>query len=108
MNIQILGLGVILFFGVTMFLQIRKQNKAVKEHAATLATLMPGDRVMLSSGLYGTIVAIDDETVDLEIAEEVVVVYKKGAIVELLKDDAADDETETDVASDDPASPTEH
>jgi preprotein translocase subunit YajC len=41
----------------------RKQQKAQQEFRSTLA---PGDEVMTGSGLFGTVVAVDDEAITLE------------------------------------------
>jgi preprotein translocase subunit YajC len=99
-----LFLIMLLILMVPMFLAVRRQKKEMGKVAGMLATLMVGDRVMTSSGLYGTIVAIDDETVDLEIAEDIITTWKKGAIVERFEDDVDTDETD-DAANN---APTEH
>jgi len=74
------------------FLLIRPQQKKAKEHKALLDNLKRGDRVVTSGGIIGTIVNIDDQIVNLEVADkvriEIVRPYiagfasKKGAIVE--------------------------
>lgn len=86
-----LFLILLLILMVPMFLAVRRQKKELAKVAGMLATLMVGDRVMTSSGLYGTIIALDDETVDLEIAEDIVTTWKKGAIVERLNEDDDED-----------------
>ena len=87
----------LLILMVPMYLAVRRQKKEMARVAGTLATLMVGDRVMTSSGLYGTIVAVDDETIDLEIAEDIVTTWKKGAVVERLEDtdEPADDKSDS-------------
>ena len=104
MDSSILFLMLLLILMVPMFLAVRRQKKEMNRVAGMLATLMVGDRVMTSSGLYGTIVDLDDETVDLEIAEDIVTTWKKGAVVERLTED---DENAEDSASAADA-PTEH
>jgi preprotein translocase subunit YajC len=98
-----LFLIMLLILMVPMFLAVRRQKKEMAKVAGMLATLMVGDRVMTSSGLYGTIVAIDDETVDLEVAEDIITTWKKGAIVERFADEVEADDT--DAAN---HAPTEH
>jgi preprotein translocase subunit YajC len=53
------------------FLLIRPQQKKAKEHKALLDNLKKGDRVITSGGIIGTIVNIDDQLVNLEIADKV-------------------------------------
>ncbi|MCE5289049.1 MAG: preprotein translocase subunit YajC [Nocardiaceae bacterium] len=100
-----LFLIMLLILMVPMFLAVRRQKKEMGKVAGMLATLMVGDRVMTSSGLYGTIVAIDDETVDLEVAEDIVTTWKKGAIVERFEDEVETDDADADATNN---APTEH
>ena len=53
------------------FLLIRPQQKKAKEHKALLDNLKKGDRVITSGGIIGTIVNIDDQIVNVEIADKV-------------------------------------
>ena len=53
------------------FLLIRPQQKKAKEHKALLDNLKKGDRVITGGGIIGTVVNIDDQIVNLEIADKV-------------------------------------
>jgi preprotein translocase subunit YajC len=53
------------------FLLIRPQQKKSKEHKALLDNLKKGDRIITSGGLIGTIVNIEDQIVNVEIADRV-------------------------------------
>jgi preprotein translocase subunit YajC len=53
------------------FLLIRPQQKKSKEHKALLDNLKKGDRVITNGGLIGTIVNIEDQIVNVEIADKV-------------------------------------
>ena len=53
------------------FLLIRPQQKKAKEHKALLDNLKRGDRIITSGGIIGTIVNIDDQIVNLEVADKV-------------------------------------
>lgn len=84
---------------VPMFLGVRRQKKEMAKVAELQESLKVGDRVLTTSGLYGTIVEIDDITVDLEIAEDVVTTWSRSVVRELVPDDhfdAADDAIEAD------------
>ncbi|MEJ2672694.1 MAG: preprotein translocase subunit YajC [Deltaproteobacteria bacterium] len=53
------------------FLLIRPQQKKAKEHKALLDNLKKGDRIISSGGIIGTIVNIDEQVVNVEIADKV-------------------------------------
>jgi len=53
------------------FLLIRPQQKKAKEHKALLDNLKKGDRIITSGGMIGTIINIDDQIVNVEIADRV-------------------------------------
>ena len=53
------------------FLLIRPQQKKSKEHKALLDNLKEGDLIITSGGLIGSIVNLDDQIVNLEIADRV-------------------------------------
>lgn len=76
--------GTVAYFGVIVgvfyMLIIRPQSRQKKEHAALMDSLVRGDRVVTAGGLYGTIVAVAEESVDLEITGSVVVTVARGAI----------------------------
>jgi preprotein translocase subunit YajC len=57
--------------GIFYFLLIRPQQKKAKEHKALLDNLKKGDRVITGGGIIGTVVNIDDQIVNLEIADKV-------------------------------------
>jgi preprotein translocase subunit YajC len=67
------------------FLFIRPQQKRQKEFAVLLASLVVDDQVVSAGGIYGTIRAIEEDVVDLEIADGVVVRMAKGAITRKLE-----------------------
>lgn len=67
---------VVLFY----FLMIRPQQRRMKQHQAMLAALKRGDTVVLSSGIIGKIVRVEDKEVGVEIATGVTVKVVKGMI----------------------------
>jgi preprotein translocase subunit YajC len=71
----------ILLLFVPIFLSGRRQRRQAQEMQALQAALEPGDVVMTTSGLRGTVVdAAYEETVDLEIADGVVTTWVRAAI----------------------------
>ncbi|HEY5853071.1 MAG TPA: preprotein translocase subunit YajC [Aldersonia sp.] len=71
---------------VPMFLGMRRQRKEVAKQSQMQDSLKVGDHVVTTSGLYGTIVAVDPTTVDLEIAEDVVTTWLRAGIREVRAD----------------------
>jgi preprotein translocase subunit YajC len=80
--IQLIGLPLALFV-LFYFLMIRPQQQRMKQHQAMLGGLKRGDSVVLSSGVHGKIVRVEDATVGVEIATGVTVKVRKAMITEV-------------------------
>jgi preprotein translocase subunit YajC len=80
--IQLIGLPLALFV-LFYFLMIRPQQRRMKQHQEMLAGLKRGDNIVLSSGVYGKIVRVEDATVGVEIATGVTVKVRKAMITEV-------------------------
>ena len=64
----------ILIFVIFYFFLIRPQQKKVKEHKAMVESLKKGDKIVTSGGITGIISrVIDNDKVEVEIAENVIV-----------------------------------
>lgn len=70
----------IIFVAIFWLVIIRPQQQRQREHRAMVEQLAPGDRIEGFSGIHGTIVEVDDTTVQVEIAEGVVVTMAKLAV----------------------------
>ncbi|MFC9436635.1 preprotein translocase subunit YajC [Nocardia sp. NPDC057030] len=94
---------------VPMFLGVRRQKREAAKVTEMQDTLKAGDQVITTSGLYGTVVDLDDTTVDLEIAEEVVTTWLRAAIrevrtdTETIADDADTIDADADTVAVEPA-----
>jgi preprotein translocase subunit YajC len=67
-------------FAIMYFLIIRPQQKQRKDREALLAAVKKGDRVVTSSGLFGTVVGLSEHTVTLKVAEQVKLEFERSAI----------------------------
>lgn len=67
-----------------MFFQFRKQKKQMAATAAMQDSLTPGTKVMTSTGLYGSVVSVDEDTIDLEIAPGITTTWVKRAVAKVL------------------------
>lgn len=73
----------LLLLGGMLFLGMRKQKKMVQAQQQLQDSLTEGDRVMTTSGLYGTVTdTSDDLTIDLEIADGLVTTWLRQAVRE--------------------------
>jgi preprotein translocase subunit YajC len=70
---------------------IRPASVRRKAQAALVASLAPGQRVMTTAGVFGTIVAIDAERVSVEVAPGVVIEMLAAAIAQVVPGDPAAD-----------------
>jgi len=67
-------------------LLIRPQMKRQKEQTALMASLAVGDSVVTIGGIFGTIEALEDDKVSLEIASEVTITMARSAIAKKIED----------------------
>ncbi|WP_428340247.1 preprotein translocase subunit YajC [Mycobacterium sp.] len=80
MNQTVVFLPMLIVLGAFMFFASRRQKRAMQATIDLHDSLTTGDKVQTTSGLYGTITHITDDTVDLEIAPGVVTTWVKMAI----------------------------
>ncbi len=73
-------LPLIAIFGLFWLLFIRPTQKRNKALAQMRSAIEPGDRVMLTSGIYGTVSAVDGARAHVEIADGVVIEVAAAAI----------------------------
>ncbi len=73
---------VIPFYLFIVLPQRRQSQAASSMHARIVA----GDEIITTSGIYGTIVRLEDETADVEIAPAIVITIARRAIGRLVAD----------------------
>jgi preprotein translocase subunit YajC len=79
-------------------LLVRPQARRQRELAHMQSTLEVGDEVMLTSGVYGTVLGLDSDVAQVEIADGVTIRVARGAIGQVVRDDVppTDDTAHTD------------
>lgn len=70
------GLIIVIFY----FMIIRPQSKRQKERQKMLDAMKKGDKVVTSGGIHGKIIAMEDKTVLVEIADNIKVKVEKSAV----------------------------
>ena len=80
----------VLIFGFLYFFMIRPQKKEQKKMAAMLSSLEVGDCVLTSSGFYGIVIDITDDTLIVEFGnnKNCRIPMQKTAIAQVEKADA--------------------
>lgn len=74
-------IGMIVIF---WFLIFRPQMKKQKEHAAKIAGVKKNDQVVTAGGVMGKVVKVEDDYVDLEIAQGVRVKVVKATLGDIV------------------------
>jgi preprotein translocase subunit YajC len=76
----------LLLFGFLYVAVMLPQSRRRKQAAALQRSVEPGSQVMLTSGLFATVVEIDDDTVTVQAAPGVELRYAKAAVLRVLPD----------------------
>jgi len=79
-------LPMILIIAVFYFFMIRPQMKKQKEITAFRNSLAKGDKVVTTGGIYGKIVEMKDNTVLLQVDDNVKIRVDKAALVKDMSD----------------------
>ena len=96
MSTLLLPLLLVLMIGM-LYLGTRKQKRQAQQQQNMQKSLSTGDRVMTTSGLYGTVVRTDDDSIDIEIAPGITTTWLRAAVREKVADtdeDTYEDESE--------------
>jgi preprotein translocase subunit YajC len=78
-----LFLPLILIMVIFYFLMIMPAQRRQKKVAEMLRNLKTGDKVITNGGIYGTIAGLDDDSVQLRIAEQMKIKVSRAAIAGL-------------------------
>lgn len=80
-------LPLILLVGVFYFIAIRPQRKRMQEHQQLVGALQQGDKVVAAGGIVGTIRRIDDDTMSLQVADNVVIQVDRSSVQKRVEPD---------------------
>ncbi len=90
-----------LLFGIFYFLLIRPQQQKLKAQQALIKKAGAGDRVMLTSGIYGTVTEVVGSAMYLEVADGIELLVAKSFIQDLLDEFPTAEDIQDEVAEDD-------
>ena len=95
---------VVLFAAMWLFL-IRPQRRRQVEQARLQDSIASGDEILTAGGVYGTVRAIEEDVVQVEIAPGTVIKLDRRAVATVVQE--PEPEAEIEPEPDDPASPGE-
>lgn len=76
-----------IIFLIIYLLIMRPQQKKQREHQMMLRNLKRGDRVVTMSGMYGTIAALDEKTIFLQVDDKVRIKMSRQSVSALSEED---------------------
>lgn len=79
---------IVAIFAIFYFLLIRPQQKQQAEHDKMLKELKPGDKVLTSGGLYGTITGFRGEDLEVQFSQTVKLTLARSAVARVVSTDA--------------------
>lgn len=84
-------ISMVILIAFMYFLMIRPQQKEAKQKTAMLSALALGDTVLTTSGFYGTVIDITDDTVIVEFGsnKNCRIPMQKAAIAQVEKPESA-------------------
>ena len=77
----------VLILVVFWLILIRPQRQRQKKHQQMVSNLVIGDDVVTIGGMHGTVVALTDETMDLEVTDDVVLRFTRQSLARIVKDE---------------------
>jgi preprotein translocase subunit YajC len=84
----------ILVFVIFYLLIILPSRKKQKKHQDMVGNLKPGDRIITSGGIYGTVMGVQPDRIELKIAANVKIDITKSAVGAILSGQTAPEKTE--------------
>jgi len=72
-----------LIIGIMYFLMIRPQQRRLKEHRDMVAAIRRGDTVVTSGGIIGKVTKVEDQELQVEIADGVKIKLLRSTISEV-------------------------
>ena len=85
-NMWTIVMWVVIFGAFIYFLMIRPNKKRMDDQRQLMDSIKPGMRVMLASGIFGTVEEMGDQQAVVELAPGMAVTVVKQAIAKVLSD----------------------
>jgi preprotein translocase subunit YajC len=82
-NLIFLGFLIVIFY----FMLIRPQKRRVQQHKNLISSIGVGDEIVTIGGIYGRVVRMGDDDIDLEISPGTTIRIVKSAIARRVTED---------------------
>jgi len=69
-----------MMFAILYFIVLRPQQRQKSEREKMLSALKKGDRVVMTSGMHGTVIGLGEHTVTVRVADQVKLEFDRSAI----------------------------
>ncbi len=84
---MVIAIYLLVLVAAFYFLIVRPQRRQQMLRRQMIATVGVGDEIVTSGGVHGTVVALAEETLDLEVAPGIVLKIARGAVAQRLGDE---------------------
>ena len=93
-SITFMVIYILFFIGLIYFLFIKPSRKQASKQEELMNSIKPGDSIMTTSGFYGTVIGIDDDTVIVEFGnnKNCRIPMHKNAIAEVEREEEEQEE----------------
>jgi preprotein translocase subunit YajC len=72
-------------FAIFYFLMIRPQQKQRQDRERMLSAIKRGDKVVTTSGMFGTVTNLTEKTVTLRVADQVKLEFERSAVARVVE-----------------------
>ncbi len=77
---------ILIICAVFYFIVIRPSRKSQQDTETMRNKLKNGDRVLTSGGIYGTVVGVSDDQIQVRVADSVKIHFAKSAVTQLVEE----------------------
>jgi preprotein translocase subunit YajC len=95
---------IVALFVLMWLLLIRPQRKRSQQQMLMQDTLRKGDEIITAGGLHGTVVSIEDDVLEIEIAKGIVARLDRRAVAAIVAPEEEEPEEETEALAEKPVS----
>ena len=89
---MVIAIYLVILVGAFYFLIVRPQRRQSMIRRQLLNAVDVGDEIITSGGIYGTVISIDEDSLEVLIAEGIVIKLARGAVAAKVGPDAPDDD----------------
>ena len=88
--------GILIVFGIMIFIMIRSQRKEARKRQEMLNAIKVGDKVVTAGGIYGEVTAVKNDSFVVKIAENVKIEVCKTGVSTVVNSAAAAETKDSD------------